>query len=487
LVFAQYAWPLLDQFLDRDQEQARLDTWWHSTDRMPLNVYGRRRVGKSWLLRRFAHNKPAVVLVADRLAAGVQLSRFAEQLASFNNGVAPELPDAAALLRTLYRLAREQPLLAIVDEFPLLLGTSQHEVGRTLSSLLAVFEEERDASRLKLVVCGSAIGQMEALQAERNPLHGRLVPLEIRPLDLSGAALFLPSLGPSEQFARYALTGGMPRYLSALREGSLRDVVCDQLLRPDAPLWDEGRTIVGQELREPAVHFAILEQLASGEKELGEIASPLRLAGAVVNKYLAALESLRLVRRQLPFGASPNARGGHWNLTDPFLRFWFRFVFPFQADLEAGLDPYDLFDTEIGPILADHVAPVFEDVCRSHARGLFGQRAPRIGRWWGNARDDLRRTRQRSTEEIDIVGVARGRVTLVGEVKWTSAPLDVSILRDLAEFKLPALRQAGFRLADRPHTVLYCRSGFTDGLHAAAATDDHLHLVDVVDALFARG
>ncbi len=195
------------------------------------------------------------------------------------------------------------------------------------------------------------------------------------------------------------------------------------LLRPDGPLWNEGRTIVGQELREPAVYFAVIEQLASGEKEVGEIASALRKEAGAVSKCLTQLSVLRLVRKELPHGASPSERGSHWILDDPFLRFWFRFVFPYQADLEAGLAPMDLYRTEIEPDLADH------------------------GRWWGNARNDLRRNGTRTTEEIDIVGTARKRVTVVGEAKWTTTPLGVSILRDLEEFKIPALAQAGFKIA----------------------------------------
>ena len=481
-----YEWPLVARFLDRRAELDRLDEWWASPELMPMNLYGRRRVGKSWLCRRFAHGKPAVVLVAERLATGVQLSRFSAQLGALDRGVAPDLPDVAGLIRTLFRLAADQKLLAVIDEFPWLLGTTESEVERTLSQVQAVMEEERDTSRLKLIVCGSSVGQMEALQGERNPLHGRLVPLEIRPLDVAGASLFLGSLGPVERFERYSITGGTPRYLAALGGRSLRSAVSGQLLRPDSPLWNEGRTIVAQELREPAVHFAALEQLASGEKELGEIAGKLRMDGGAVSKYLATLESLRLVRRRLPLGAAPTARGGHWALEDPFLRFWFRFVFPFQADLEAGLVPEDLYDKAIAPLLGDHAAPVFEEVCRSHTRATYGKVAQRVGRWWGHARHDLRRSGTRFSEEIDIVGLSRNRVTVLGEAKWTSGPVDVNVLHDLAEFKRPALAQAGFEFASDPITIVYSKNGFTKRLRQRAEGDDRLALLDAAGMFAAR-
>lgn len=478
-----YEWPLVDQFINRAEEHARLDEWWSAAERMPINVYGRRRVGKSWLLRRFAHGKPAVLLVAERLAAGAQLTRFAGILAPLQAGVVPDLPDVPALVRTLYRLARDEPLLAVIDEFPWLMGTTQPEVERTLSAIQAVMEDERDSSRLKLIICGSAVAQMEALQSERSPLHGRLIPLEIRPLDLGHAAEFLPDPDPIRQFERFAITGGMPRYLTALRSGSVKDAVCRETLQPDAPLWNEGRTIVGQELREPAVHFAILEALAGGEKEVGELAATVRLPATSMPKYLSMLESLRLVSRSLPFGAPPSARGGHWVLKDAFLRFWFRFVFPYQSDLEAGLAPADLYDAEVAPALSGHIAPVFEEACRAHARRFNGTTATRVGCWWGRAEDSLRRSGERTSEEIDIVGMARGRVTLIGEVKWTARPVGPSILQELERYKIPALRQAGHRVAANPQILLYSKAGFTEAMRQRAEDDARLELISAIDVL----
>ncbi len=166
-------------------------------------------------------------------------------------------------------------------------------------------------------------------------------------------------------------------------------------------------------------------------------------------------------------------------LDDHFLRFWFRFVFPYQADLEAGLGSGDLFDAEVGPALASHVAPVFEELCREHVRASMGAAVSKVGRWWGNALDSLRRSGERSSEEIDVVGLARGRVSVIGEVKWTAKPLGPAILRDLEEFKVPALTQSGFKLAGEVTTVLFSKSGYTDVLRERANAGEHLMLVDV--------
>src|SRR5680860_1486350 len=107
-----YEWSRTPEFLDRTAELGHLETWWSDNERMPYNVYGRRRVGKSWLLRRFAHGKPALFLVAERLPPGAQLTRFAEQIGGFTEPfVPPSIPDVPALFRTLFRVARSEQVL----------------------------------------------------------------------------------------------------------------------------------------------------------------------------------------------------------------------------------------------------------------------------------------------------------------------------------------------------------------------------------------
>lgn len=473
-----YEWPLVDEFLNRRDELERLNAWWETAERRPIALIGRRRVGKSWLFRRFAHQKPAVLLVAEQLPPGTQLTRFAELLEPAL-GVRPELATIAELFRTVYRMARQEKRLVVIDELPWLLGSTEPESRRTLSTIHAVMEEERDQSRLKLILCGSHVSQMASLFSEQNPMHGRLVRTEVRPLSFAEAAPFLSRLDPVTAFERYAIAGGMPLYLARLAQGSVRATVCREILDRAGPLWNEGRSILEQELREPRVYFAILAQLAGGEKELNEIAQPLRMSGSTVAKYLNTLVDLRIVTRRLPFGAIPNGRAGHWRLDDSFFRFWFRFVFPYQTGLESGLQAGDLFDGEVAPALADHVSPVFEDWCRAWLRASRGSLATQVGAWWGNSANRFRRDRQRSTEEIDAVGSLRKRVTLVAECKWTNRALTSSIVTDLDRYKIPALQENGLRPVDRVEIVLFSKAGYSKSLQALAERDDRIELVDV--------
>lgn len=479
---ALFEWPLVGEFLNRSDELERLNAWWTGHERRPIALIGRRRVGKSWLFRRFAHGKPAILLIAEQLPAGTQLSRFAELLEPAV-GARPDLPDVATLIRVAFRAARREKLLVVIDEFPWLLGSSGPDVGHTLSAIQAVMEDERDRSRIKLMLCGSHVSQMDALFGPQNPMHGRLIRTEVRPLTFEDAKPFFRHIGAIPAFERYAISGGMPLYLSKVASASVREAVCTEILDRDGPLWNEGRSILEQELRQPRVYFGILEQLAGGEKELNEIAQALRMDGGVVAKYLNTLVELRIVSRRLPFGAPTNSRGGHWRLEDPFFRFWFRFVFPYQSGLESGLRARELYDGEVAPALADHVAPVFEDWCRSWLRANRGTVASQFGAWWGNAANEVRRTGERSSEEIDAVGTLRGRVTLVAECKWTTRRMTPTIVSDLDTYKFPALRDSGFHVAPRPMIVLFSKAGYSTSLLELARNDSRIELIDVAAAL----
>lgn len=154
------------------------------------------------------------------------------------------------------------------------------------------------------------------------------------------ARLFMPGHDARRQFERFAIAGGMPRYLTALSgEGALADVICDRILDRNAGLWDEGRRVLEQKLREPKVYFAVLQCLASGDKESGEIASALRSDAQRISKYLNVLTDMRLIERRQPIESVATGRSGHWHLRDAFTRFWFRFVFPFETISRQGCRP----------------------------------------------------------------------------------------------------------------------------------------------------
>jgi AAA+ ATPase superfamily predicted ATPase len=472
-----YVFPSIDAFRNRREELAAIGAWYGDAGEWrAMTLYGRRRAGKSWLFRAFAHGLEADIFVASTRALGDQLAGFADVLA--RDGERPALPDLESFFRLLFRRARDTTRLAVIDELPYL-WTAERDLP---SILLKVMEEEAAGSRLKLLLAGSHVGMMERLLAEREPLHDRLRPLRVRALDFWQAKEVLGDGPPERLLTAYAVAGGLPRYLAEV--AGVEDPVermAGLTLDPHGPLFDEPRSILAQELDVPHTYFSLLAALAAGPRSWGDLATRSKVDADRLGRYLRTLQDLGIVSVRAPV-TDPERLGRNrlYELADGFLRFWFRFVFPFQSDLEAGLPPAAVMASEIRPELAGHIAPVTEEVARDWVRrsGLGG--ATRVGSWWGPALGAFRATGERQTEGIDVVGMARGRVTLVGEVRWRSHPMDVGVLGELDRYKLPALRKAANVVA-APLVVLVSRSGFTPGLVEAAARDDRIRLVDLAE------
>lgn len=464
-----------DRFIDRVDDLARLGDWWSGAETNALALYGRRRVGKSWLVRRFAHDKPAILLVADRRAQGPQLDRFADQLQPLM-GFKPALDSVASLIQALYTIAATGKTLAVIDELPYLLPAQDKDRDEALTAIARVMEN-RDASRLKLILCGSYIGQMERLL--HGPLRGRLTPTTVEPLRFAEAGEFMaPGSSAVDRIERYAVAGGMSLYLDELaRGGSLRARICNRVLDPRGPLFNDPREVLEEQLRTPGTYYSLLEELSTGRKTLGALATALERKTTDLQGYLRTLGEMRIVARATPVTARKGERNHRYGLADDFMRFWFRFVFPFQEDLKTGLASVALYDEEIAHAFADHVSPTFEGLCRVWT--LRTGRATRVGSWWGNALNQHRRAGTRQMEEIDLVGLRRSMVTTVGECKWTSGRLGADVLHDLETYKIPAMRQAKVRFVkDGPQIVLISKSGFKESLVSLAEQRDDLQLID---------
>jgi AAA+ ATPase superfamily predicted ATPase len=481
-----FDWPTRDRFVNRVDDLDRMEQWWSASTRDALAVIGRRRVGKSWLFRRFAEGKPAILLVADQRLLTTQMARFADTLEP-HLGVRPAIDSLSSLFRILYQLGRNEKILAVIDEFPYLVPEGKARI-EVLSEVQAVMEEFRDDSQTKIVLCGSLIGQMRSLLAEGSPIGGRLQQLDVWPLTFEEAGLLMDTSDSSEQrITRFSVVGGMARYLDELGRGNLRTTVSRNVLDRRGPLFNDPRVVLDQELNNPATYFSILEELSRNPAPTEHLTNKLGVGSHTLAPYLHTLREMRLITSTAPVGAPKGSPRAKHRVSDGFIRFWFRFVFPNQDGLQDGLAGTDLWDGDVLPYLPDFTASVYEDLCLRYTRATYGSIAPITGGWWGPALNKHRRDGTRTTEEIDVVGAQRSNLKVVGECKWTRGPMPKQALDDLREFKIPAIEQEGRLKMTRegPITLLFARSGFSDTLIAEAETHENLHLVELDDLVAA--
>lgn len=473
-----YEFPHVADFRDRETERAALEEWWSQDDDHPVMVvYGRRRAGKSWLFRRFAHGKDAIILVCDRRSEGAQIGKFAETLEPILK-FRPALRSMTDLYRVVYGLDGKR--LVVLDEFPELFGPRKHPD----SELMAVLEEFSGKTMTKMLLCGSQIGTMKSTLTSRAPLHGRARPLQLQPFAFQQAKAFLSPRTPVDTLERYAVAGGMPRYLNLMnRAQALKPLVCNLLLSPNGTLFEEPRTVLDMELTETGIYFSLLERLATKkEMEWGDLVNGSGVDSGNASKYMSVLQDLGIVERTAPAFTTPgHGRRHRYRVKDQLTRFWFRFVFPFQEAINSDLSAEAHYDRNVKPYLSEHASITFEDVCRSWAAREYQRNTDYVAAWWGNAVNRFRLDGSRSSEEIDLVGVHKSSATIIGEVKWTNAAMPISVLDDLRRYKIPALEQAKVDVS-KAEIILISKSGFTRGL-ADEAARTHVRLVSVEEVV----
>ncbi len=462
-------------FVGRAPELAFLSEL-HDSDRAELYVlYGRRRVGKTELLREFLRDRAHVYFQAAEVSESDNRRHFAAAMAE---GLGEPLLATARFddwetpLRELARRAMGHRLVVVLDEFPYLCGSAPG-----LPSLLQRFwdHDARD-TRLLLVLCGSAVSSMEnEVLAERSPLFGRCTAQqELVPFGYREAAQFVPRYGLEDRLRVFGILGGMPMYLEQFGDGmSLARNVQAHILRPQALLYEEPTHLLRSELRDPRTYHSILNAIASGLTRSSEIAQRAGIAVTAVGQYLSALQELRLVRRVVSAAdRAPGKRSrGRYVLDDHFLRFWYRFVLPNRSLLEVG-QGRRVWEERIAPHLEEYMGRAFEGICAQYVRHYGRERLPSLPA-------ELPAPFWHKDVEIDLVWRSDDGIVSCAECKWTRGPLHPGHLHDLQQkaAALPPDWQRGLR------HVLFCRGGFTEALRRQE-DGDRLMLIGLED-LFA--
>ncbi|MFN0071750.1 MAG: ATP-binding protein [Chloroflexota bacterium] len=454
-------------FRNRSAELTQLEDVWSLPRAQLLTLWGRRRVGKSALLGKFASNRRGLYIYGTRLAERTVLQSVATQAAAvFDDPYLREAPFPtweSALDYTVER-ARSDRSVLILDELPYLC-----QVSPGLDTLLQRWwDQHARSSNLMVVLAGSAFSFMHGLTGATGALHGRRTSqLEVHPFNYTDAALFFPELAPVDRIRAYACFGGIPAYLEHWISGaSLKENLHATMLQPGHTLFREAEELLRTEFHQEALYASILRAVSMGHGRPSDIAQAAGKRSANdVAEYLRPLVELRFLRREVPITEQGRPRSHHvlYRLADPYLRFWYRFVQPFQALLQLGR-VNDVWARELVPTLDEFIArTTWEEVCQQHlwlriARGTLPADCSAIGRWWD------------AHSEIDIVGLWQGRATVIGECKWSNQSMG---MRDLTELQRKA---AVLDLADRPLWVLASRTGFTEELQMRATGGDVLLL-----------
>ncbi len=433
---------MLLNFLNREEELSRLERLFVRREGSLGVLYGRRRCGKSRLIRQAlpAHN--AVLYVGDQRENALQRTSLAREIereiAGFDR---VNYPDWDALLARFWKEARPGAVL-VLDEFPALVGAA-----RELPSLLQKYLDREASRRIHLVLAGSSQRMMQGLVMDRTaPLFGRAAEiLKVGPLLAGWIQPALHLRDPIEAVRTFAVWGGIPRYWELAADlPDLETSMLQLTLSPLGVLYEEPSTLLLDDTKDTAQAASLLSLIGQGCHRLSEVAGRLGKPATSLSRPLQRLIELDLIRREVPFGVSPrNAKRTRYRIADPFLRFWFRFVEPNRSRLESGLLTGVARDVKRG--FSHHVGGVWEELARASVPRLdtLAERFGPASRWWGAGVDQ-------KPLELDVVAESEdGKSLIVGEVEW-SDEIDsgrlVSELRRKAE-NFPLREGRGVQLA----------------------------------------
>ncbi len=419
------------RFVNRVKELSLLDEWFERPGPQLGVVWGRRRVGKSHLLAHWAAGKRAIYHVARNRAP-------AQELAALSAAAAPALGlkdrdlvsrpfrDWDEAFEIFRRTAAGAPLVVIIDEFPELVQSEPN----IESALRAIWEGMGDHP-VRLVLCGSAVRTMEALQEERAPLYGRAtLRLQVRPFLPSEAALMLPGLAPAERAKAWGVCGGTPFYLDLWDQSApFRDNLARLVASEHGLLLNEGQLILATEDfaggRRERIPEQVLRAIAAGRTRFGEIKGAL---GIDPTRALGALADLGLIQRVLPVGRNADPRRAYYRVADNFLAFWLAIAEPRRAGIIQGLGTsvVGVMESQFDNFMGDR----WEDAVRAHLVRTMAddpRLAPvvEVGRFWHQHRPD--------PAEIDVAMLSEpgGRLSLAAEVKWARHEEGSRVLRTL--------------------------------------------------------
>lgn len=414
-----------------------------------LVVYGRRRVGKTELIRQFI--KP----LSNKLYFYVDLVEKQGLLDSLSKTVQEQLgesrkfSDFGDFLNLIYEKS-EEGFVLVIDEFQRLLEVAP----KFITELQNYWDQKLKNKKLMLILVGSSIGMIQKItNSKAGALYGRATRIKISSFKYSDFRQMFKELNEEEKIMIYAVFGGTPYYLEKVKkiQGDIHKRIHELLLKKGAELFEEPKNLLEYEnVRIHAKYNSILQAASAGKENIKEIQDFTGIDANTLPAYIGRLdELLELLGRKDPILGKE--RLGRYRLKDNFFSFWYRFIFSNQTALNIG--NIKIVEDEIRENINSFVGKVFEEICKEflilHINKEINSYTfdfENIGTWWN-----------RSGEEIDIVAYnQKSRKIILGEAKWTNRQMDADIVENLIRKSKLIPFKGEYKF------IFFSKNGFTD-------------------------
>ena len=397
------------KFIDRIDELKFLNNKYRDKNNLII-VYGRRRVGKTELIRQFIKDKKHIYFLADTRSGLDNLKQFQKIAGDHIEDdlfIKARIEDWEELFFELSKRTKEK-LIIVIDEFPYLIESDK--------SISSVFQKIWDLNladkNISLILSGSSISMMENhLLNYRAPLYGRRTgQLLLKTLKFKCLKEFLPAYSKEDLVRVFGVCDGIPLYIQQFDDKhSFYDNLFYNVINSDQFLYQELEFILKQEFKESARYFSILHSIANNKMKFGDILTFTQLDKSVVSKYLDTLIMLHFVKKEFPIAQKKEMRNANYIITDNYIRFWFKFIYPNKSAIEEKKQGF--LSKQIKRDFNTYLGYVFEGISKQ----LLWEKMPfeftMLGRQWGKV------LKSKDTYEIDLVCLGERSIGFF-ECKW---------------------------------------------------------------------
>ena len=384
-------------------------------------VTGRRRVGKTQLIKRAMEDEPYLYLYVSRKSEKELCAGFQSEIGRvLGLPLVGEASRFERLFKAVVEESKRRTITLVIDEFQ-----EFYRVNPSVFSAMAdIWDDAQKEARLNLIVCGSVNRLMTKIFTDDSePLYGRCTGLlHVEPFSVSVLKNILSHYSPrcsnEDLLALWTMTGGVARYVEQLMDDGAftKEEMFKSIFRLDSSYLDEGIAILVQEFgKEYGTYFSILSAIASGKAEHSQIKNEV---GVDVGAHLAKLENVYgLVKRKVPIFAASETKRSVYAMDDCFFRFWFRFVWKNMYLKE--LQRFDVMRE-----YADRNYEVFSGLALEryfYSKFLEEKKYTRMAAWWD----------RKGENEIDLVceDETAGRLDFY-EVKRDRRRIDLARLKE---------------------------------------------------------
>jgi len=410
----------MNRFINRGIEIDFLEKKYRSQGSQFIVLYGRRRVGKTELIKQFCKDKNSIYLLADKRGTLLNLETFAEKAADHFGDVTPRVENFYDLSKYLVRQIGDEKYIIVIDEFSYLI-----ERDDTIPSVFQVmWDEYLSGKDIMLILCGSSVSMMvEGTLTQKSPLYGRRTgQWMLEPFKAYHIPQFHEQIDVTKGIEFYSILGGVPLYILEFDpEMDAFKNIDEHILAKGEFLHEEVETLLKEELKEYYLYISIFEAIAKGRTRLVEISDYSKIPQKDLPKYVGTLMKLELIGKEYPVTEKIRSKKTRYYIKDNFFRFYFRYIHPNRTEIESGNADkvLKLIEKDFDMFVAAEFENIVKDQFKSHDAGV---KLPfsfnRIGRQWGKIKGA---PKGQNTYEIDIVALNddTGDIAFI-ECKWKS-------------------------------------------------------------------